>query len=229
VAIAVTKSVKQTVSGTTTAVATLSNTTTGRTLVALTLWDAATTFSSFVDSAGNTWTQAGTELDYSPGKWRVYYCINATGAATHTFTFTIATSATLTLVVWELSDVDSFIGFTRTTDAATPFASGTVSIPASTVAGVLSIAGLTSSNSNDTVTWTNGSTSFISEVDGSNYWTFDIGFERNAAQGSGYTDEATCTAAFSTTVGIGVLAFSEYSGPPPAAQRVVAPVVSVSF
>ena len=79
-------------------------TTTGNTFVAV-----ITAFTNIIggtpmtDSASNTWSQAVASTGTTEGWVAIFYVSNATGSATHTFTFTPTANGFLSVTVFEIS------------------------------------------------------------------------------------------------------------------------------
>jgi hypothetical protein len=89
-------------------------------------FEASQTFSSLVDSKGNTYTQIGTELLWTGSfcKSRLYYCENGIGGATHTATVTTGGASAITVHFLEITG-GATTGIldqsARREDTATPF------------------------------------------------------------------------------------------------------------
>ena len=82
--------------------------TAGNLLVALVHWNDAPTFSSIADTAGNTWTFTGTQLDPTNNHLRNYYAWNCLGNAANIVTATFSSGALYrNITVYEFSGVQT--------------------------------------------------------------------------------------------------------------------------
>jgi hypothetical protein len=97
------------------------------------------------DSKGNTWTSAIAAFGGSQSNEAMHYVANCLGGASHTFTFTGATSGLLVLIVYEIAGaaLSSVLGSTSTSIANTAtHATGTITSNATVPELFLGVLGL---------------------------------------------------------------------------------------
>jgi hypothetical protein len=182
----------------------LTTASTGSGLVLLVDWDSGGTFTSVSDSKGNTWVQVGTQQADSTNTvlTRRYYCANAVGGSSHTFTLTTSGASLCSIAVIEVTTTNG-IGITldqqiATQDGATPFASGSIT---TTVNNEILISLFTSQGSSGTYTPTAGNSFTLAdaETNGSDFFPMVSGYRLVSSIGS-YNASWTTTNAPSTSV-----------------------------
>ncbi len=145
--------------------------TAGNLLVAL-LQFAANTFSTFADTAGNTWTQAGTEVVNGTNRCRIYYAWNCLGHASNVYTTTYSgTTSYRVQVVHQFSGVETASDPLDDQDSATGTSASpaTPSLTVSAASDVIVALILAASNSNVAGTGYTG-VAFAATGDATNYF-----------------------------------------------------------
>lgn len=104
-------------------------------LVAMFTWGSAGgTFSSIADTAGNTWTAAGSEISENGNRFRIYYAYNCAGHAANVVTVTLSLNATYrSIVVYQFSGAlttNPIGGTAGTLGTGTAINSGSVTVTA---------------------------------------------------------------------------------------------------
>lgn len=138
-------------------------------------FEAAFTFTSLVDSKGNTWTQVGSEITDSGTvlKMRRYRCANAIGGSGHTFTLTCSGSNLMGLAAVEILTTNG-AGITLdqegvVNDTASAYDSGSET---TTINDEYLLGGFTCQGGGGTYTHTAGNSFTIidEETDGTNFF-----------------------------------------------------------
>jgi hypothetical protein len=114
-----------TAGGTSQATAAVTTQVSGSCFVVGIVWEAAQSFTSIVDSKGNTYVQIDTEITYTGfANMRLYYCENGVGGASHTATATIGGAALITVLFLEITGgatTGILDQHARRNDTASPF------------------------------------------------------------------------------------------------------------
>lgn len=104
--------------------------TTGASLIVVAI-GSHTTVPSFTDSASNTWTLLAPGLSQNNNRLALFYCLNPTISATHTFTTTLGGStATPSIAVASFSNVGGLGGITN--DSIVAASGATLTLPTAT-------------------------------------------------------------------------------------------------
>lgn len=173
-------------------------------------WDTAN-FSSISDSKGNAYTIIDTELTVSgTQKQRVYYCQNGVGGATHSVTVNLSGAAPISVFFLEITGgatTGVLDQHNRANDAATPFASPSVTTLQAAEILVSSLTSDTGSNPG-TIAESTGFTvqAGASETNGASFYVGGIATRIVAAIAS-YASSFTCTG--TTISGVAIATFKE--------------------
>lgn len=185
--------------GGTTLVTSAISTTSGRTIDIVVVWSSGSTFTSITDSAGNTWTQIGSEVSFSSAIARRYRAENITGSASHTFTLTLGSATLKSMFVVEVAGAtaSSFDQQASQLDASSPFTSGLTATTAQANEDIVEACLGTSSSATDTTTFTNSGVTELQEIqDASQFWNGAVGLRSVTATGT-YSADATMAASTS--------------------------------
>lgn len=182
----------------------------GSTFVMGMVWSTAATFSTLVDSKGNTYTQVGTELTSAAVPHaRFYYCENGIGGASHTGTITISGAATIDIFFLEITGaaVASFDLGNRQSDGASPYTSPGI---LTTQAAEMLVSFLAADSGSNPATHAE-STGFIiqsgaEETNGASFWTGCLATRIVAATG---TYNSSFTESGATASAVYIAAFKE--------------------
>jgi hypothetical protein len=181
------------------------------------------TFSSVSDSKGNTYTLIDTQLDWEGvnGGWRLYYCENGTGGASHTATFTLTGSnGPITIFFGEITGAltsGSLDQHIRREDTASPFtlAAGLTTTQADEI--VVSFVGGNSGSNPATHAESGLGSSTIQtaseETNGSTFWTAAIA---TAVKSSTGTFNPSWTESGASAMAVGLATFKAASAGAPA-------------
>lgn len=212
------------------------STTTGSGVVVLVGWNvnSGQTFTSITDSVGNAApTQIGTELSNSNLSSRLYYFPNITGNASHTFTFTVSASATLSMWVVEVT-ASALAGITLDqsnsgTDTVSSYDSPSIT---TTTANEFLFGGsveLSTTFTNTIVHTVGNSFTLADEItDAGNYWT---GYSSSRVVNATGTYNTSWTNSGTATVSVSenwIASFTENAGSGPTTAQIIPGITSFS-
>lgn len=160
----------------------------GSTFYVWAVWDSSGTFTSVVDSKSNSYTIVGSELTVGTMKARLYKCVNGTGGASHTATFTVS-AGDITLFLVEATGCDTVSPVDqsdRRTDSASPYtlAAGLTTTQANELLLTFLCGDSGANPATHAETGLGSSTIAVEETNGSANWTGAVAWSYKTSTGT---------------------------------------------